>query len=76
MDQFYPLMFAMCLIQGYSFCSGIYIESAVYEREYKLRYLLNAMGLSRYAYWLGNFLVDFLLFLMPATSFCITIKIM
>jgi hypothetical protein len=39
-------------------CSGIAVEHPVLERETKIRYFLNTLGLSQLAYWSANFVFD------------------
>ena len=39
--------------------TAAYCYLPVYEREEKLKYLMDAMGLRNLAYWIGNLLVDF-----------------
>ena len=50
------------LMQGYFIMATAFIHSPVYEKEKKIRALLNTRGLSWVVYWLGNFLFDFLVF--------------
>jgi len=39
--------------------TGVYCSLPVYEREDKLKYIMDVMGLRNLPYWLGNLLVDF-----------------
>lgn len=50
------------LAQGYLIMATAFIHAPVYEKEKKIRALLNARGLSSLLYWLGNFLFDFSIF--------------
>ena len=59
-------IFKFCLVLSCSFYAGIFMEVPIYERQSRMRYLLNAIGISSVTYWLGNFLIDFLIFLIPA----------
>lgn len=43
-------------------CSGIAIENPVLERETKIRYYLNVLGMGQAAYWCGNFVFDLMCF--------------
>ena len=50
------------LLNGYFIMASAYIHSPVYEKEKKIRALLNTRGLSWPVYWLGNFLFDFTIY--------------
>jgi len=45
----------------------------VAERQSKLRHMLYVSGLSRTSYWLGNALLDFLLFIYPGVFFVVLV---
>ena len=50
-------------------CTGIFIETPVYERENKLRYAFKVTGLRVVPYWLGSFIADYFLYLLPGLWF-------
>lgn len=45
---------------GYSLNTATYCAFPVFEREDKVRYVMNTMGLRVIPYWVGTFLFDFL----------------
>lgn len=57
---------------GYLGIPGILAEFIVRERNDKLRNVLNVMGCSVKAYWLGTMIADFILLLIPAAALCIS----
>jgi ATP-binding cassette, subfamily A (ABC1), member 3 len=59
-------------IGGYLGACGFLAEFIVRERADKLRNVLTVMGCSFEAYWLGTFLADFLLMLIPTVVMWIT----
>lgn len=50
------------MIFSLSQCSGIAVENPVMERQTKIRYYLNVIGLGQAAYWIGNFAFDMICF--------------
>jgi hypothetical protein len=50
------------LMQGYFIMATAFIHAPVYEKEKKIRALLNTRGVSWIVYWMGTFLFDFLVF--------------
>jgi hypothetical protein len=66
---FQGFLFATWMIVGFSICSGIFILVPAVERESRLRYLMNFAGMQTFAYYLGNFLSDLVLFLIPTCAF-------
>lgn len=66
-------MFAIWMLVGFCTCSGIFILAPISERENKLRHLMNYIGMNPFAYYLGNFIADYLLFLIPVAGFIIMI---
>jgi hypothetical protein len=52
------IIYMMWIIFSFAQCSGIAIEHPVHERQTKLRYYLNVLGLSQLAYWTANFVFD------------------
>ena len=57
------------MVIALALCTGIFIETPVYERENKLRYALQVTGLRTTPYWIGMFIADYLLYLMPGLCF-------
>ena len=49
----------------------MYILTPVSEKENKLRHLMNFIGMKPLAYYVGNYLADFLLFTIPTIGFII-----
>jgi hypothetical protein len=49
----------MMLLQGYAIMASAFISLPVYEKEKKIKGVLNARGLSWPIYWLGNFIFDY-----------------
>jgi hypothetical protein len=47
------------LLQGYAMMSTAFIALPVYEREKRIKGVLNARGVGWPAYWLGNFIFDY-----------------
>ena len=52
------------LMQGYTIMASAFINAPVYEREKKIRKLLNSRGLRSAPYWFGTFLFDYAAFLI------------
>lgn len=63
------LMFTVWMLIGFCVCSGIFVLAPVSDREFKLRYLINFMGMRSYSYFIGNFLTDIILFMVPTIGF-------
>lgn len=63
------LMFPYILNAGYATTSGIYMLMPIEERMKKTRHILRMSGMQILPYWLGLFLADYLLFLIPTTLF-------
>lgn len=63
------LMFPFILNQGYATTSGIYMLLPIEERQKKTRHILRLSGGQIIPYWLGLFLADYILFLIPTTLF-------
>jgi hypothetical protein len=70
------IFFSLFIVIGYAFCSAIFIDTPVYERENKLRYLLKVNGITTFTYWMGTFLTDFVLFLIPASCFILSVYLL
>lgn len=64
-------MFALWILIGFSTCSGIFIWAPICDREHKLRYLMNFIGMNSLAYYTGNLIADMILFLLPTIGFII-----
>jgi len=52
--------FAYSCFFAFTLNTGAYCSLPVYEREVKLKYMMDVMGLRNLAYWIGNLSVDFL----------------
>lgn len=63
------ILFSMWLLVGFATGSGIFIVGLVQDREFKLRYMMNFIGLRTFPYFIGNFLLDFSLFMIPTSAF-------
>mmetsp|Transcript_12154 Transcript_12154/g.8839 ORF Transcript_12154/g.8839 Transcript_12154/m.8839 type:complete len:309 (-) Transcript_12154:1180-2106(-) len=63
------VMFSMWMLIGFALCAGLFIVGMTYDREWKLRYLMNFAGLRTLPYVLGNTLADFTLFMVPTVGF-------
>ena len=53
--------FQVVILFAYSLNTATYCSLPVYEREEKLKYLMDVMGLRNLPYWLGNVIIDFVL---------------
>jgi len=60
------IIYMIWIIFSLAQCSGIAVENPVLERETKIRYYLNVLGLSQTAYWCGNFAFDMMCYCMQA----------
>jgi hypothetical protein len=65
------ILFSVWMLIGFCTCSGIFILAPISDREFKLRYLMNYIGIKSLAYYVGNFIADFILFLVPSIGFII-----
>jgi hypothetical protein len=61
----------MWMLVGFSICSGVFVIIPTADREFRLRYLMNFVGMKTISYYLGSFLADFFLFMMPTFAFII-----
>lgn len=61
LQTYFPIMVAIALILS----SGLFVITPVKDKEDKLRYLLNFTGISSTAYYMGIFLADLILFIVP-----------
>jgi len=50
------------IILAYALSIAPYCALPVYEREEKMKYLMDVMGLRRIPYWISNFVIDFIAF--------------
>lgn len=64
-------VFSLWMLIGFCTCSGIFVLPTASDREFKLRYLMNFVGIKSLAYYIGNFITDFILFLIPTLAFII-----
>lgn len=69
------LMFPYILNAGYATTSGIYMLLPIEEREKKTRHILQLSGMRVIPYWLGLFMADYILFLIPTTLFGLLVGI-
>lgn len=58
------MMKKMMLLQGYYLSVGIYVATAVYEKEKKIIDVLRVRGLQWWWYWSANFVVDYAIFVV------------
>ncbi len=65
----FSTVYSVWVVIALALCTGIFIETPVLERENKLRYAFKVTGLRDTPYWIGTFLADFLLYLMPGLCF-------
>jgi len=68
-------MFSLFLLIGYCVISGIFLYPIVQDREFKMRYVLNFIGMKPLAYWLGSFIVDYGLGLIPSVAFMFIVAV-
>ena len=66
-------LFPFFLNYGFCSCAGIYVLTPISEREIKTRSILNMMGMKSSSYWIGLFLADYTIFLMPVACFMVFI---
>lgn len=69
------LLFSLFLLIGYCIISGIFLYPIVQDREFKMRYVLNFIGMKPFAYWFGSFLCDYVLACLPSLAFMIIIAL-
>ena len=62
-------LFTLWMLIGFCICSGIFILAPCQDREFKLRYLMHFMGIKSIGYYVGNYLADLCLFLLPCIAF-------
>ena len=54
------IIFVIITVFAFSLNTAVYCSLPVYEKEEKLKYLMDVMGLRNLPYWIGNLMVDFL----------------
>jgi hypothetical protein len=64
------------MLIGLALCSGVFVLCPVNDREFKLRYLLNFIGMKSMPYYLGNLIADMTLYMVPAIGFIIILEMM
>ncbi len=64
-------LFVTFVLLGFSLCSGLFILSIVFDKENKLRHLLNFIGMKPLAYYVGSYIIDFIFFMVPTIGFII-----
>jgi hypothetical protein len=52
------IIYLIWIVFSLAQCSGIAVENPVLERETKIRYYLNVLGLGQAAYWCANLVFD------------------
>ena len=62
-------MFPLILNIGYATTSSVYLLMPIEERQRKMRHILSMTGMRTVPYWLGLFIADYILFLMPTALF-------
>jgi hypothetical protein len=70
------IIFIILILFAFSICSGLYILTFVSDRETKLRYLYNFVGLKPSAYLFGNFIFDIVPFMISTGVFIAMLYIM
>lgn len=68
-------MFSLFLLIGYCVIAGIFLYPIVQDREFKMRYVLNFIGMKPMAYWMGSFVVDYSLGLIPSVAFMVIVAV-
>lgn len=68
-------MFSLFLLIGYCIISGIFLYPIVQDREFKMRYVLNFIGMKPFAYWFGSFVVDYGLAILPSVMFMVIVAV-
>jgi hypothetical protein len=66
--EFNAYSFSIALVLGYAVCGGVYSFALVYDREKDLRYLINFVGMKTFPYYIGNFLADYIMFMIPTLA--------
>jgi hypothetical protein len=69
------LMFPYILNAGYATCSGIYVLLPIEERQRKTRHILKMSGMQTSSYWVGLFMADYFLFLIPTALFGVLVGV-
>jgi hypothetical protein len=70
------IIFIILILFAFSICAGLYILTFVSDRETKLRYLYNFVGLKPSAYLFGNFIFDIIPFMISTGVFIAMLYIM
>ena len=60
------MIYLMWIIFSLAQCSGVAVENPVLERQNKIRYYLNVLGMGQIAYWSGNFVFDLICYYIQA----------
>ena len=64
------IIFVIVTVFAFSLNTAVYCSLPVYEKEEKLKYLMDVMGLRNLPYWIGNLTVDF--FIMTCMNLIIS----
>ena len=70
------IIFIILILFAFSVCAGLYILTFVNDRETKLRYLYNFVGLKPSAYLVGNFIFDVIPYMISTGIFIAMLYIM
>jgi hypothetical protein len=63
------------MVLGYCTAAGVFVLAPAGDREFKLRYLMHFVGMKSLPYFIGNYITDFLLFMIPTLAFIILVLI-
>lgn len=58
-------------VMAYLFTSSSYCGTVAFERDAKLKYALNVMGLKSTPYWLGTFCFDLIMYFVTCIFFVV-----
>ena len=68
------LMFPYILNAGYASTSGIYMLLPIEERTQKTKHILTLGGMKTLPYWIGLFIADYSLYMIPTALFAIFVS--
>lgn len=64
-------LFTVFVLLGFSLCSGLFIIAPVADKESKMRQMLTFIGMKPLSYYIGSFLADYILFIIPSIGFIV-----
>ena len=70
------ILFITLILFSFSLCAGLHVLTMIGDRENKMRYLLNYIGLKPSAYVLGNILFDVATYFIAANVFLALLYLM